>query len=264
MLGPMTRLALWLAVLGGCGRLGFGEHAGSDGAADAPGPDAECHVPAGLQSGLVGWWKLDETSGTIATDSAAGNDGLLLGGATHVTGHLGGAVQLDGVTGRVAVGGSVAYATHGAAFSFSAWVDLADWSVMEPDIMQIQTDGATSPFHVLLSDSSSWDGISTGDGDGSWIPLRTGAEPSTGVWHHVAVVYDGGGATELASFAFYLDAVAQPLAQASPYATQTNTTQIGAAEDPENYFAGAIDDVRIYDRALSAAEVAELYALTCD
>ena len=261
-MGRTALLALGVAALTACGRVGFGAHAG-----DATDGSSGCTVPSGLAAGLVGWWKFDEPSGTIAIDSAAGNDGLMLGGASRVAGHLGGAVAFDGATGRIDIGGTVAYATHAAPFSFSAWVNLAGWSMRTPDIMQLRTDNASSPFHVLLSNDANWDGVSTGDGDGSWIPLRTNIEPSTGAWHHVAVVYSGAGPVALASFQFYLDAVPQPVTPASPYATQTNQSRIGAAEvvaGTGNFWSGSIDDVRIYDRALSSAEVGQLYALTCD
>lgn len=190
--------ALSIAAVTACGRIDFGAH-GDGGAAEG---SADCSVPSGVTTGLVGWWKFDEASGAVAIDAAAGNDGLLLSGSSRVAGHLGGAVAFDGVTGRVDIGGTVPYATHAAAFSFSAWVNLADWSTGTPDIMQIRTDGTSSPFHVLFSNNANWDGVSTGDGDGSWIPLRTDVEPSLGAWHHVAVVYNGDGARMVANFRF--------------------------------------------------------------
>jgi hypothetical protein len=260
-----VKSAVWLPpciiALTACGRFGF---AAAVDAGDAGDAGSGCSPPPGLAAGLAGWWKFDEPSGTVALDSASGNDGLLLGGSTRVAGHLGGAVALDGVTGRVEIGGASSYATHIAAFSFSAWVNLADWSSQEPDIMQIRTDSTPSPFHVLLSNSSNWNGISTGDGDGSWLPTRTNVQPSLATWHHIAVVYDGSNPLAVASFQVFLDGVAQPLTPASPYATQTNQSRIGAAESAGNYWSGMIDDVRIYRRALSAAEVGALITLTCD
>lgn len=117
-------------------------------------------------------------------DSAAGNDGVLVGGASWVPGYFGSAISLDGMTGYVDVGGSVAYATHDAAFTFTAWTNLTSWLNTTPDIMEIATDSASSPFHVLWCDQSQYLGMSTGDGDGSWIPTMTGAEPTAGAWHH--------------------------------------------------------------------------------
>jgi len=148
--------ALSIAAVTACGRIDFGAH-GDSGAAEG---SVDCSVPADVTTGLVGWWKFDEASGVVAIDTAAGNDGLLLGGSSRVAGHLGGAVAFDGVTG--------------------------------------------------------------------------------------------------------LDGVEQPLEAASPYGTQANQSRIGAAEDARNFWSGVIDDVRIYDRALSGGEIGELDALTCD
>ncbi len=255
-----------MVALGSCGRVGFDPRAISDGlgAPDVAG-DA-CAMPANLTTtGLVGWWPFDDGSGLTARDVVAGNDGVLVAGVTWTAGHLGGAIALDGTSGHVDIAGSAAYATHDAAFSFSAWVSLTDWMNVDPDIMQMMTDDAsTSPFHVLWSDDPSYDGMSTGDGDASWIPTKTQVEPSTGTWHHVAMVYDGGGATTPGSFTFYLDGAVQALVAAGGYGTQANASRIGAAEVSSNNWHGLIDDVRIYNRALAATEVSQLVALTCD
>jgi hypothetical protein len=262
----MRAVLVAIVVAGGCGRIGFGIIA--DTSRDAAPPHdtrAADACAAGPTAGLVGWWPFDDGSGTVARDVIGGNDGLLIGGATWGAGHLGGAIALDGMSGHVDISGSTAYATHAAAFSFSAWANLASWQTTTPDIMQMMTDaGSTSPFHVLWSDMTAYDGMSTGDGDASWLSTRTGVEPSLATWHHVAMVYDGTDAQSLDAFTFYLDGAVQPLADAGGYGTQVNVSRIGAAEVSENYWTGSIDDVRVYDRALSAAEVAALVAAACD
>ena len=58
-----------------------------------------------LMNGLVGWWKFDETNGTIAHDSSGnGYDGNLSGGPTWSTGKIGGALSFDGVDDWVNLG----------------------------------------------------------------------------------------------------------------------------------------------------------------
>jgi hypothetical protein len=262
----MRAVVVAIVVTSSCGRIGFDVTADTtrDGPLPRDAPVADACDP-GPTAGLVGWWPFDDGSGTVARDVIAGNDGLLIGSATWGSGHLGGAISLDGVSGHVDISGTTAYATHDAAFSFSAWANLASWATTTPDIMQMMTDGSsTSPFHVLWSDMTEYDGMSTGDGDASWIPTRTDAEPSLATWHHVAMVYDGGGAMEVGSFAFYLDGAVQPVEQAAGYGTQVNVSRIGAAEVSSNNWTGSIDDVRVYGRALSADEVAQLVASTCD
>jgi hypothetical protein len=263
----LTR-AIAVLALTGCGRFDFGAGSAAVGGPDAPASQGDtggsCE-PVGLTAGLVGWWKLDETSGDTAVDSVGGHDGLLIGGATHIPGHLGGALAFDGISGQVNIGSAVAYATHAAPFSFSVWVNLTSFMNSEPTIMEIQSDAdSTSPYDVIFSDSTAWMGVSQGDGDASWISLKTLADPSTQDWHHIAVVYDGVDPLSASSFQYFVDDVAQSPVEANSYGSQVNQSRIGAAEEAANYWTGAIDDVRIYNRALSTAEISELYALTCD
>ena len=255
----MTR-APWLAVLAACGRVGFDSNAAT--IRDAPAGDA-CAAAAALAPGLVGWWKLDEGAGTLVADSAGGNVGVLIGGTRWTTGHAGGAaVSFDGATGHIDVAGTFVYATQNAAFSFSAWFDLQDYSTTTPDLMQMKSD-STSPFHVLMSSMTGYLGLSTGSGDGAFVPTKTLMQPSTGTWHHVVMAYNGLGATTIGNFALYLDAQPQSLVAADGYATQAEQSRIGAAENALNNWIGAIEDVRVYARELAASDVAALFALPC-
>jgi hypothetical protein len=222
--------------------------------------DASSTSDAGVDPGLVGYWKLDEGSGTVVADSSGkGNAGVVVGGAAWDAGD-GGPPSLffDGVGGHVEIGGAVAYATQRAPFSFSAWFNLVDFLTHEPDIMQLRSD-SPYPWHVILSDQAPYLGVSVGSAD-TWAPLKTGSVPSTGAWHHVAVTYDGVDPTAITSFRIFLDGAPQPLTQAAGYGSQAQQSRIGAAESAGNYFHGAIRQIRIYDRTLSVAEIAALYA----
>jgi hypothetical protein len=56
-----------------------------------------------LPAGLVGWWPLDETSATTATDIMSGNDGTYVGDPTPVTGKVAGALSFDGIDDEIFV-----------------------------------------------------------------------------------------------------------------------------------------------------------------
>ena len=62
----------------------------------------EVKISDALLNGLVGWWKFDETNGTVAYDSSGnGNDGNLTNGQTWTSGKIGGALSFDGSSDRV-------------------------------------------------------------------------------------------------------------------------------------------------------------------
>jgi hypothetical protein len=212
-------------------------------------------------AGLVGHWRLDDASGTVAVDSSAlRHDGVVIGGAKWAPKDSSqpGALSFDGADAYVQIAGDVAYATQHAPFSFSAWFDLLDFSPDPyPDIMAFRADGDT-PWHVLLSTDPGFLGISLGSGQ-DWATIKTGVLPTLGVWHHVAVVYNGLGPSDVQNFEIVLDGVAQPLLEAGSYGTQRNESRIGASA-AGNFFNGLIRDVRIYGRALSRDEVGSLFA----
>ena len=69
-------------------------------------------------------------------------------------------------------------------------------------------------------------------------------------WTHLAATFDG------ATVRLYVNGVqVASQAQTAPLATTSGTLQIGGDSYPNEYFAGRIDEVRIYNRALSAAEI---------
>jgi hypothetical protein len=215
--------------------------------------------------GLAGYWKLDELSGTTAADSSGqGNNGTLINQPVwHPTdGAIPGALSFDGVSFQtVDIAGSVAYATQNAPFSFSAWFNLTDFSHFVPDIMQIKSD-TISPWHVLLSNNSSFLGISAGSGDGTWATIKTDNVPSLGDWHHVVVTYNGNGAGTVANFQIFLDGAPQPVSPAGSYDYQSQQSRIGGDEGSENQWKGLLRDVRIYNRVLSVQEIVQLYSGT--
>lgn len=85
------------------------------------------------------------------------------------------------------------------------------------------------------------------------------AQPSSGVWHHLAVVYDKS-KTGASAVSFYLDGV-QQTAKLSPYTSKNtnafgnNPTYLFSRGGASEFNAGMIDDMRIYNWALTAAEI---------
>jgi hypothetical protein len=200
--------------------------------------------------GAVAYWKLDETEGDIAYDSAAANDAVVFGDAVWQPegGHVDGALQLDGIDDYV----STDFILNPAdgAFSVFVWVK-GGWP---GQVIISQTDGTGMGATWLSADLL--DGKlmtrlmlpSTG--------LRFPPQPlisefviTDGNWHRIGFVWDG-------SYRYlYVDGaeVAKDTKSFSILESSDGGLYLGAGKDlePGSFFSGLIDDVRIYDRAIT-------------
>ncbi len=80
-------------------------------------------TPTGIDLTIVGYWKLDEGTGTIAQDSSGnGNDGTLTNGPTWSAGQFNGALQFDGIDDYVTIPSSNEFDTQ-TALTISAWIN---------------------------------------------------------------------------------------------------------------------------------------------
>ena len=241
-----------------------------DAAADAGdgGGDALPHEDAGGDAGpcandgpgIVAHYLFDEGSGTTVHDcSPNGYDALLTGNnaANHwTTGHAGSAILFVPSDGTCVVTTSAQANQTGSALTIAAWITLLD-----PGggyiVGQRQQTGWAWRIDVEGTDAGSDLGFAIGLGDGSGNDDSADTFVDVGAWHHVAGVFDAASGTQ----AIYLDGVATP---ASPAASAivpdplSTTIRVGCRGDDSNYFPGIIDDVRIYSRALDAAEIAAL------
>ena len=198
---------------------------------------------------------MDETSGTVVTDaSGSGNTGTISGGVTHVTGKIGGALSFNGTTGRVTVADSTSLdITH--ALTVAAWVRSGStgtqYLVKKADI------DATNGYELSLADTGKpffrLNQASSGNTYRVNGPSPIAANGST--WVHLAGVYDG------TTMTLYVNGVAVASAP-GPASIGTNSGPLVMGDQPSGGypFLGALDDVRVYDRALSASEIATLAA----
>ena len=223
-----------------------------------------------ITTGLIAHWKLDETSSTTAYDSVGSNDGTLVGSPTWVSGAPGlnptGALDFPGGTHYVDCGNDTSLDIIGSR-SASAWIMVDNWS-----------DPAVSVY--------GWDAIvSKGDDEGNFDIIRwgksdkmgfyiAGADAVAGVtpvkdgqWHMVTGVYDNPGGI----ISLYIDGVLDASVTCDPgLVIGVNTANVringlhmpGSPEyDERRHIDGTIDDVRIYNRALTADDVAFLCSL---
>jgi Concanavalin A-like lectin/glucanases superfamily len=212
-------------------------------------------APASAATGPVAHWRFDEGAGTTAADASGnGSVGTVQGGATWISGKRNGALAFDGSTGVVRVPSSSLLEPQ--AVTVSAWIRR---SGSPGDYKYILGKGA------LACQSASY-GLYTGPGGGLVFYVADGADFSRspdagtavwdGAWHHVAGTFDG------ASLRLFVDGT--EIAGGTPRATPiTYTSQTASDLLLGDYagcgglaFDGAIDEPKIWARALSGAEVA--------
>jgi hypothetical protein len=234
--------------------------------ADSAGKCINC-VPA--PSGLVSWWPFDETSGTSAADIQDGNPGTLIGGSTFTSGLVGNALSFAGVNGYVEIVNAPNLNFGTGSFTVDAWVNYPNPFTDLEYIADHGASNAVSPseagWHVAMRGGQIEFDLRDQTGQVPGRPRGFAPAPAGGVWHHVALVVDR--ANNLATL-FVDGASAASAALPSGFGSMDNngnpaigaTNRGGAATggEPGGFFKGLIDEVEIYNRALTAEEIADI------
>jgi hypothetical protein len=205
------------------------------------------------QAGLVGHWRFDEVSGTVAADSAGGdNDGTLIGDQLEwrpSDGRSGGALWYGGV-----LDAYVEISTTGMSTSsgtVAMWGYLAD---PQPSQTRYFFGHTTDPAYnnrVQLFMDNGDTNLDLGLGD-NHNRLNDITTFELEVWYHVAVTWDVG------TYFVYIngeEAATGAYAGLSALHPVANIGNDGNASGPTEGFGGYLEEARIYDRALSAAEI---------
>jgi hypothetical protein len=201
---------------------------------------------------LAGWWKLDDGGGTVANDSShafKGNAGKLVGKPKWAKGRNGGALQFNGnqyvSLGNILQGSypeiSIAcWVRHGQ----SQWQNIVERSVWD------KSDGIG-----LLMD---YNGTSVTFGHYGIVGASSKVNVQDNQWHHVAGTMRQSGSDYV--YSIYVDGKLDNTATNSMGLTATeHGWAIGARYDGTWGYHGLIEDVRIYDRALSDSEIQAIY-----
>jgi PKD repeat protein len=199
-------------------------------------------------TGLVAAYAFDETAGTTAADaSGSGNTGSLSGATFTTAGRNGGAVSFDGVNDWVTVADANSLDLT-SAMTLEAWINPSAlgtaWrTVVFKEQVGNLTYGLYANRNTTRPNAQVYVAGADRNVDGSAaLPLNA--------WTHLAATYDG------ATLRLYVGGtqVAQ-LAQTGPIATSTGALRIGGNNIWSEWFAGRIDDVRLYNRALTPAQI---------
>ncbi len=212
----------------------------------------------------VGWWKFDELSGTTAADaSGRGHAALLVNGVARVKGKTGSAVA--------AASGSRQYLAIPA-------IDLSGTGTVTVALWANRTYSKLGG-HALFEATTDFNRSATGFGffpddascNGIYIGLRGNVgysgncydQPTSGIWHHLVTVFDkrqtGGN-----QVSFYIDGELQPVSRSVSAVTNTNNfgnspIYLFSSGGTTPSASGAIDDLRIYDTALTAEQIRQLH-----
>jgi Concanavalin A-like lectin/glucanases superfamily/Fibronectin type III domain len=206
--------------------------------ASSPGPSA----------GLVAAYKFDEGSGTTVTDaSGLGNHGTISGATRTTSGRYGRALVFDGVNDWVTIpDASSLDLTTG--MTLEAWVypttTPTGWRAV------LVKEGSNSAPYYLYANSDAGPPAAGGLIGGAYHDVYGGTRLVANTWAHLAATYDG--TTER----LYVNGVqVASRAQTGAIGTSTGALRLGGNSVWGEYFKGRIDEVRVYNRGLTAGEI---------
>lgn len=226
------------------------------------GVEAEAGLcPPNTDPSLVVYFPSDEGSGTVLHDcSGHGYDAMLTGtgaASSWTTGHSGSAVLYVPSDTICAFVGSPAANQSGGPLTVTAWIKPLD---PQNGYVVGQRHEVGYAWRTDFEYTDAGPMIAWGIGKaGAGYDDNIFAFVTSGTWHFVAGVFDPTGPTE----AMYVDGTKStfPSPPASIVADPVaSTIAMGCRDDGTNYFNGVIDEVRVYSRALSDAEIAALAA----
>jgi hypothetical protein len=211
-------------------------------------------------NGLVGWWKLDETNGTFVADSSGNNNtGTAYSATWTPTGKIGGAYT-SAANNYITIPDSASLQVFGAsnAFTVSLWLKYAAVTNITARILAKANEPGVRALEFLwhgymgIFICQSYDGSHV---NGYWSSPGL----ANNQWHHYVFVRNS-------ITKFYVDGVSETNAQGNFWAINFNNTLpitiFGLADHSNKALAGAVvDDIRLYNRALSSNEAATIYNL---
>jgi hypothetical protein len=200
--------------------------------------------------GLVGYWKLDETGGATAADSSGfGRNGTVIGPAAWSTGAIDNGLELSGTT-RVEISSLLGSPKN---LTLAAWARLSQADSGGSEIVSLGDYFAIRLDDGTVSRAFFYNGS-------TWISASTSQTFALKGWHHFAAVFND----DQNTCKLYVDgaeAASVSTTVTIPYGALGTKLVIGAHGNGQTTFdfTGKIDDVRVYNRALCAAEIQRVH-----
>jgi hypothetical protein len=198
--------------------------------------------------GLVGAWAFADGVGTTAADSSGSGNTGTLENATFGTGHSDGGIALNGTNARVTVADANSLDVK-TGLTLEAWVKPAALGSVYRTVL-LKERGTTGLAYALYASSDTgkpvlqlWTGVDSTLSGPAALPVNA--------WSHLAGTYDG------AMLRLYVNGtlVATKAASGS-IAVTANPLRFGGNAIWGEWFSGALDDLRVYNRALTGGEIA--------
>ena len=202
-----------------------------------------------LNDGLVAYWKLDEESGTRVDSTGNGNDLTDNNSVGYAIGKINSAAVFDGTN---YLSASLISQTLSAA-TISFWFKGGAQTFQYGAILEMVDAGESSEAYLGIypNPHSDAEGLDIYNGDG-WLG-DSGVNVCDNAWHHICATIDSSGSIEC-----YIDG---NLVITGSYGQQVNPgtiLHIGTNGNGE-FLTGLVDEAGIWNRALSQAEIAQLY-----
>jgi len=204
---------------------------------------------------FIAYWKLDEAEGDIAFNSISDNHGLLSGSPAWQpeTGKVDGALEFDGIDDYI----ETDFVLNPADGPFSVFAWIKSTVPKKMIISQSDGDGAGDTWLYIDEDGNLMIGLRP-PAVGRFVPQPLVSEfiITDGQWHHIGFVWDG----SYRSLCVDGIEVAKDAAAQNPLKSTNGGLYLGAGKNlgAGTLFSGLIDDVRIYNQALTAEQIAAL------
>lgn len=225
----------------------------------------EFYAPGGdYTNGLGGWWKLDDGSGTTATDSKGLNNGTLVSPATWTSNSRVGAFAVtNSGTGYISTALNAHYLNQ--SFTVMGWFQTTN----NASQAIVANGGSTNGWGVMIASGAINLNIrDSGSGGGATRNRSSSNTFTNGAWTHFAGVFTINTSSEAGNaVTLYTNGVLSSLTTLTETGVPANantssTLSMGARRYPQaplSHFVGSLDEIRIYTNALSSAQIWQVY-----
>ena len=221
--------------------------------------------------GLTGHWRLDESSGTFADSSPNSNTGTESGGVTYSqTGLIADGIGFSGTDEYISASDDASLDFAGGSMTAAAWIyPTSAFSGFGSRVVDKRGQGSGNGWQIKIQDTggSQWRLFDADlSGSSGTLCRNTGANSwDYNSWYHIAGVYEDPDMLYL-----YVNGALEQSVGPTVIGDYDNNLDVAIGASiynnaaplvpPQQEFTGTIDEVRIYNRALSASEIAALYA----